>query len=104
MIEFQCCAEVNNVKESWKGKIIYYKISPLITELHVQSRSSLIIIIGTSKYGNFACIPDFNAGCYLSSLDDIFWNTEKLSSIIGIVDGVTAAEAIKCIHDKLLDK
>lgn len=48
------------------------------------------------------CIPNYNVGCYLSRFNDLFWNSEKLSELMGEVDGVTAATAIKFIEHKLL--
>lgn len=70
--------------------------------MHVESRSSLHIIIGKTKQGNFVCVPNFDIGCYLSRFSDIFWNTERLSSLIGPVDGATVAIAIQYMEDKLL--
>jgi hypothetical protein len=69
--------------------------------MNIQSRSSIDVIIGTSKYGNYVCIPNFEVGCYLFSFDDIYYNTERLSRIIGNVDGITVAKAIKSLTAKL---
>jgi hypothetical protein len=46
-------------------------------------------------------MPDFGAGCHLVSLKDKFWNTEKLSAVLGKVDGITAAQALFSIADSI---
>jgi len=33
-------------------------------EMQIESLSGIKVIFGKTSYGNFACIPDFNAGCY----------------------------------------
>lgn len=88
--------------EIWGGKIISYNLNKDNLEMYIESRSSLHIIIGKNMLGNYACIPNFEIGCYLSDLGDIFWNTEKLCSLIGESDGITAATAIKYVNEELL--
>lgn len=56
---------------------------------------------GQTTSGHFACMPDFGAGCYLADLKDIFWNTEKLTAVLGKVDGITVAYALSSISDQL---
>jgi hypothetical protein len=63
-------------------------------EFMIQSRSSIMVIFGKTSRGYFACMPDFNVGCHLVNLNDTFWNTERLTAIIGTVDGVTVAHAL----------
>lgn len=100
-MEFTCCRMINEEYEQWKGKIIAYERKSTYLEMQVESRSSLHIIIGICKHGNYVCIPNFNTSCYLSYFSDTFWNTEKLSALIGEVDGITAAKAIEYINMKI---
>ncbi|MGL6107931.1 hypothetical protein [Romboutsia sp.] len=99
---FECRRKINGELESWNGKIEYFDKSETQLELHISSRSFIHIIIGASEYGNFACIPNFDGGCYLSEFKDVFWNSERLTKIMGEVDGITAAKAIEFI-DKNID-
>jgi hypothetical protein len=46
-------------------------------------------------------MPDFDAGCHLVSLNDVFWNTERLTKVLGIVDGVTVAYALLLLFEEL---
>ncbi len=102
-MEFKCSQTRKSGKiEYWKGKVTDFKEGDELLEMYVESRSYLHIIIGKTKNGNFVCIPNYDVGCYLSRFNDIFWNTEKLTSLIGEVDGITVAAAIEYIEHKLL--
>jgi hypothetical protein len=102
LMEFECLLKIGKNIENWKGKITYYNIEDDILEMYVESRSYIHIILGRTQYGNFVCIPNYDSGCYLSTLSDFFWNSEKLSKLIGKVDGITVATAIKYIQSELL--
>ena len=39
---------------------------------------SFHVIFGTQAYGNFLCIPNWNLGCELASLDNKDWNLDSL--------------------------
>lgn len=93
-MKFQCEYTFEHGKEEWIGRIEHIYNYGNHYEVFVISRSSILLIIGKTSLGYFACAPDFQAGCHLSSFDDIFYNTEKLCEAMGIVDGVTAAKAI----------
>lgn len=88
--------------EFWDGVITRIHNYGGLYEIFILSRSSIQVFIGNSSRGLFACIPDFRAGCYLSSLDDIFYNKEKLiEAIDNTVDGTTVAFALKELVDVL---
>lgn len=67
----------------------------------IQSCSSIMIIFGETSRGFFACIPDFNAGCHLVHLNDIFWNSERLCEVLGKIDGITVASALAFLSKQL---
>ena len=60
-----------------------------------------MVIFGKTSRGYFACIPDFDAGCHLANLNDVFWNAERLTTALGIVDGVTVAYALLHLWEEL---
>jgi hypothetical protein len=60
-----------------------------------------MVIFGKTSRGYFACMPDFNVGCHLVNLNDIFWNTERLIATLGIADGVTVASALSFLATEL---
>lgn len=104
MIKFKCelTKRNSNKREQWNGEISYYKDYGSHYELEINSRSRIHVILGNTSYGNFACMPDFDAGCHLAELDDIFYNTEKLCRVLGKVDGITVANAIASFYEELV--
>ncbi|WP_088188892.1 DUF6618 family protein [Desulfosporosinus sp. FKA] len=88
-------------KKSWPGLISMFKDDGTHYEFMVQSRSSIMVVFGKTSRGYFACMPDFDVGCHLANLNDIFWNTERLTAVLGVVDGVTVAAALQHLYKEL---
>jgi hypothetical protein len=106
MIRFRCSyqwdQDERDERDDWDGVInrITYFVNHY--EIFITSRSSLRVLIGKHTYGLFACIPDYQAGCYLGALNDTFYNSEKLiSSMENPVDGTTVACALKALSNVL---
>ncbi|MDD3124054.1 MAG: hypothetical protein PHC62_11205 [Candidatus Izemoplasmatales bacterium] len=100
-MKFKCVNHNNGKTESWNGEIVYLKNCSNWIQMNIQSRSSIDVIFGSSNYGNYVCVPNFEIGCYLSSFDDMFFNTEILSRLMGNVDGLTVATAIKYVTSEI---
>ena len=66
--------------------------------MFIESRSGIMVVAGKTTRGLFACMPDFEVGCHLVNLEDTFWNTEKLTEILGKVDGITVSSALSHIN------
>jgi hypothetical protein len=96
-LNFKC---VNN-DEEWVGKITHLDNRTNYYEFWIISRSSIMTILGSTSRGNFVCFPDFNVSCHLVDLNNTFWNTEKLTTILGTVDGITVASALSNLADKI---
>jgi hypothetical protein len=88
-------------KETWFGTIATFKKHGTHFEFLIQSRSSIMVIFGETSRGYFACMPDFNVGCHLVNLNDLFWNSEKLTEVLGTVDGITVASALVFLASEL---
>ena len=99
VIEFKCTMKKGKKIDSWVGVITKLTNFGSHYEFKVESRSGFMVIIGKTNYGNFACIPDYDAGCHLSNLTDLFWNSERLSSIMNKVDAITIAHALQAIAE-----
>lgn len=97
MNTFKC----NYRKESWYGSISMFKKYGTHYEFLIQSRSSIMVMFGKTSRGYFACMPDFNIGCHLVNLNDVFWNTETLSRVLGPADGITVANALIFLSNEL---
>lgn len=91
---FNCSERTNNHTETWQGCIKRLTDHGSHCEIFIESRSSILLLVGKSSRGGFACMPDFGAGCDLVDLNDKFWNTERLVSVLGKADGITAATAL----------
>jgi hypothetical protein len=98
---FKCVNETEEGKETWTGKIVSIKNYGSHYEIRIESRSGILVLVGKTSMGNFACIPDFDAGCHLAKLDDKFYSAEKLCQVLGKVDGITVASALFAIADKI---
>ena len=88
-------------KKSWTGTITMFKCYGTHFEFKIQSRSSIMVLFGKTSRGYFACMPNFNAGYHLVSLNDVFWNTERLTEVLGVADRVTVASALLSLADEL---
>ncbi len=53
-----------------------------------------VILAGRHRYGNYLCIPNHDIGCELSDFSDIFWNEERIGSLMRKVDAVTVATGL----------
>ena len=94
-MKFNCFMKNGKEIETWDGTIESYTNYGTHVELYIQSRSSIRVLVGKTSLGNFACIPDWNAGCHLIELSNQFWNTEKLITSMGNkVDAITVASAL----------
>ncbi|HBY56128.1 MAG TPA: hypothetical protein DEG23_04890, partial [Coxiellaceae bacterium] len=79
MIRFRCSYQWDpDERDDWDGIINQIVWFANHCEIFITSRSSLRVLIGKCSLGIFACIPDYQAGCYLSTLNDTFLNSEKL--------------------------
>lgn len=99
---FECAYKAGKTNEKWKGKISLVKDYGSHFEFWIESRSTIRVLCGKSSSGGFACMPDFQVGCYLVNIKNRFWNREKLSGILGDVDGITVEAALYSIADKII--
>lgn len=99
---FQCSYRWEDGKETWPGTIANIISYGSHYEIQIQSRSSIRVLLGKSSSGLFACMPDFGSGCHLSTLNDTFYNGERLVyALDNAVDGTTVAYALKALSGTL---
>jgi len=97
-IHFQC-TDRRLPGEQWEGWIEPLgSLRPAVTQLQIHSRSGFFAIVGDTNFGHFICLPDLSIGSYLADYTDLFWNKERLVELIGLVDGITVACALKAAH------
>jgi len=96
-MKFTCTSK----DEEWKGTITNFVQHTNSYEFWIESRSSIMVVFGTTSRGGFACMPDFRVGCHLTDLKDKFWNTEQLVGALGEVDGITVSTALFNLAGKI---
>jgi hypothetical protein len=94
---FECVRKISKEIERWKGVIRSFRKYASHCEFRIDSRSGITVVVGQTACGWFACMPDFGAGCHLARPDDKFWNTERLTEVLGEVDGITVATALHAL-------
>ena len=101
LIKFECTMKTGKKTEKWPGEITNLTKFGSHYELNIESRSGFIVVIGKTNYGNFACIPDYDVGCHLSNLNDLFWNSERLRAIMNKIDAITVAHALQAVAEHI---
>ena len=98
---FECARKNGKKIERWNGLILGLREYASHCEFRIESRSGIMVVIGKTVRGGFACMPDFGAGCHIVGLNDRFWNTEQLTRVLGEVDGITVASALYTLSGKI---
>lgn len=98
---FECVNTMKRKNEKWTGRIRDFRSYGTHYEIEIESRSRILVLFGKTAQGAFACMPDFGAGCHLVHPKDQFWNTEQLTRVLGKIDGITVATALKVLADKI---
>jgi hypothetical protein len=89
--------------QDWEATIHRITITNNYIECLITAQgSSLIAVIGQTTTGNWIVFPELDKGGSLSSLNDIFWNEEKLTYILdNKKDAITIAYGIQFINTYL---
>ncbi|HOA82030.1 MAG TPA: hypothetical protein PKK61_13360 [Defluviitaleaceae bacterium] len=95
---FKCRIKLGNRTEEWDGYV--KKISDYGShyEIHVQSRSGIVFMVGDYINGRFISVPAYGVGCDLGHYDDYFWNHESLSRYMNIIDSATICQALYSLY------
>lgn len=99
MMRFRCFYQWDeDERDDWQGVVNQITHFGSHYEVFITSRSSIRVLVGRCSSGLFACLPDYRAGCHLNTLDDTFYNSEKLIyALENPVDGTTVACALKAL-------
>lgn len=61
--------------------------------------SSFHVVTGPHVNGMFLCIPNWQIGCELSHLSDVFWNSEQLRHHLNPIDTHTVAVGLSHLQN-----
>ena len=84
---FECINKVKGKNEKWIGRIERLKSYGSYYEMVIESRSRIHVLFG--------------AGCHIVDLRNDSWNKEALIHVLGRIDGITVACALKALADKI---
>ena len=94
-MEFTCTSFTGKRQEKWNGEIRLIKKEGERYEVEISGRGTFFhAIIGKHIYGYYICIPNLYMGCELSDYEDVFWNRERLSTVLKKTDATTVAYAL----------
>ena len=97
---FRCYLRTENSEQSWNGRIRSLRDYGSHQEIVLSSRSAVTLIVGAYTHGHFLSVPEYGIGCDLAQYDDVFWNRERLSRLLSLVDAVTIAEALRFLDQQ----
>jgi len=88
-------------KELGSGLLPDLRNMVLIMSSSFKVGSASLSFLGKLLWAILHVMPDFDVGCHLASLNDVLWNTERLTKVLGTVDGVTVAYALLILFKEL---
>ncbi len=94
----ECSTTLNDKKEVWQANLKSITNYGNYYEAIIEARSTHFnMLVGYTDDYNWLSLPIQEVSCSLASFDDIFWNEERLSGLIGVVDATTIATVIAFI-------
>ena len=94
-MKYDCILRHGSRRETWTGELIRLDGGSGWYEAEINGRGTYFhILAGRHKYGNYLCIPNHDIGCGLSDFSDIFWNEERIGSLMRKVDAVTVVTGL----------
>ncbi len=94
----QAYCDKNREPSIWEASLEVLKKRGTTLELRFTGRgSSIHAIVGPQINGKFICIPNYDVGSELAGYQDTFWNRERLTPLIGVVDATTVANGLACL-------
>ena len=94
-MNYTCVLKNGSRRETWTGERILLGGGNGWYEAEINGRGTYFhILAGRHKYGNYLCVLNHDAGCELSDFSDIFWNEERIGSLLWKMDAVTVATGL----------
>lgn len=97
--EIECKSIILEQEKTWKAYLKTFIDYGSYYEATIEARgSSLTILVGRTEQYNWIAIPYLNITTTLASFNDLFWNEEKLSSLLNPIDSVSVVCALSYIN------
>ena len=99
-MEYICETITESGSLSWDCTVNLVNQHGLFYEAVIEGRgASFHVIAGPQIHGMFLCIPNWQIGCELSYLNDVFWNSEQLRHHLNPFDTRTVAAGLALLPD-----
>ena len=86
-VKYQCVLREDEAPARWPAQIRLISRNQTSIEVEIRGRgSSFYVIVGSGA---------LDIGCAIAPPDDLFWNSERLSRHLNIVDSTTIATGLR---------
>ena len=100
LMNYTCTTTTDKDCLTWECSLTLISRQNLFYEAIIKGNgSSFHVIAGPQTYGMFLCIPNWQIGCELSHLSDVFWNSQQLRIHLNSVDTATVAVGLSHLED-----
>ena len=97
---YTCTTVTENGSLAWDCTVNLIDQHDCFYEAIIEGRgSSFHVIAGPQANGMFLCIPNWQVGCELGHLTDVFWNSEQLRHHLNSIDTRTVALGLAHLQD-----
>lgn len=99
-MNYTCSLPVKHHLQTWECSLDLVSYQPPFYEAIINGNgNSFHVIAGPQINGNFLCIPNWQIGCELSRLSDVFWNSGQLRRHLNETDTRTVAVGLSYLPD-----
>lgn len=99
-MNYSCDTMTENGRLRWDCTVDLIDQHDSFCEALIEGKgSSFHVIAGPQINGHFLCIPNWQIGCELGRLGDVFWNSEQLMRHLNRIDTRTVAVGLSHLQD-----
>ena len=98
-ISIECSTTIEDKQQTWHANLKSIMNYGDYYEATIEARGThFAMLVGKTDNYNWVALPIQEVSCSLASPSDTFWNEERLTSLIGVVDATTIATVISFIE------
>lgn len=95
----ECSTTIEEKQETWQATLKSIINYGDYYEATIEARSTHFdMLVGATDTYHWVALPIQEVSCSLSNPSDTFWNEERLTSLIGVVDATTISRSIAFIE------
>lgn len=97
-ISIECSTIIENKQQTWQANLKSIMNYGDYYEATIEARSTCFnMLVGKTDNYDWVALPIQEVSCSLANPSDTFWNEERLTSLIGVVDATTISRSIAFI-------